>query len=321
MTEPISLLSETGMWRAREVKYWRGNWEQISGLIPAFELSDFVAAPGLQPNPFLKSVVRLPMTRLEHPMALGVVSHSYSLAQHKEVAAQCLKGMVAAGVAKEALILELGLSELGEWMNLRFYFPDEWAQEPRPGDRIQLRLECFNSVDGSSRLVILLGWLRFVCSNGMVLGETLTELRDVHNSTLNLNKIPGIIGHALSLVDKDVERLGVWMQTPVQMARMEPWVNRQLVGHWGKKAACRAYHICQSGWDVEYQPPFVTGEPTSKAVKKTVLVPGSRAPVQNLYDVSQALAWVATQRNNTEERLEWQSQVPKLVDELRGILN
>jgi Domain of unknown function (DUF932) len=36
------------------------------------------------------------------------------------------------------------------------------------GNPLGLRLECFNSVDGSSRLVILFGWLRFVCTNGLV---------------------------------------------------------------------------------------------------------------------------------------------------------
>src|SRR5262245_10621156 len=91
----------------------------------------------------------------------------------------------------------------GEWMNFRLYFPDEYSHTPSDEQKLNLRLECFNSVDGSSRLVILLGWLRFVCSNGMVIGETKTELRDVHNQHLDLSRIPEIVAEALDKVRGD----------------------------------------------------------------------------------------------------------------------
>jgi hypothetical protein len=76
------------------------------------------------------------------------------------------------------------------------------------------------------------------------------------------------------------------------------------------------YHICVSGWDVEFETPFAKGDPTEKPVKRTMKVPGASEPVRNLYDVSQALSWVASRRNNPEERLDWQAAIPDLIEAL-----
>jgi hypothetical protein len=45
-------------------------------------------------------------------------------------------------------------------------------------------------------------------------------------------------------------------------------------------------------------------------------VPGSVVPAENLFQVSQAVSWVASQRPNLEERLLWQQKVAVLVDGL-----
>jgi hypothetical protein len=36
----------------------------------------------------------------------------------------------------------------------------------------------------------------------------------------------------------------------------------------------------------------------------------------NLYDVGQALSWVATNRNNAEEKTRWQTEIPNLLEDL-----
>ena len=84
----------------------------------------------------------------------------------------------------------------------------------------------------------------------------------------------------------------------------------------GKESACRVFHICESGHDVELTDPFASGTAIEKPVQKLGPVPGAPERVKNVYDVSQALSWIATNRTNTEERLIWQSQIPEIVDEL-----
>jgi Domain of unknown function (DUF932) len=60
-------------------------------------------------------------------------------------------------------------------------------------DRMNLRLELFNSVDASTRFVALLGWFRFVCGNGLVVGVTEAEVRRVHNSRMELDTIGTVL--------------------------------------------------------------------------------------------------------------------------------
>lgn len=315
-THAIEPMDETGRWHARDVSYWSGRWDQVKSLLPSFELADFRAGSSLPPNPHMRAVIRKPRTSAEQPIPVGVVSNTYTLAPHDEVARQCFKGIELAGIDASPLRCELGLTELGEWMNLRIYFPKSHRHETVGGDAMDLRIECFNSVDGSSRLTILLGWLRLVCANGMVIGETMVELRDIHNQRLSLEPIPELIAKGLKKVEKEQARLRNWVATPINRHRVAPWANEDVTKKWGKKAACRVYHICTAGYDVDLDDPFAPGEATEKPVKRLDDVPGAKAPVSTLFDASQALSWVATRRNNPEERLDWQRSVPELIARL-----
>ena len=314
--DTIVQMDEAGRWRARDVSYVSGRWEKLKPLIPTFELGDFKAGNDLPANPSMQAVIRQPRTTFEHLIPVGLVSRTYSLAQHAEVAERCFEGIRNAGIDPAPLRCELGLTELGEWMNLRIYFPKQHRHDIRKGDAVSLRLECFNSVDGSSRLVILFGWLRLVCTNGMVIGETLVELRDIHNKNLTLEPIPELIRNGLEKVGRDLERLRKWESTQIPTGRLEPWINMDVTDKWGKKAACRVFHICRSGQDVEFEDPFAAGEATEKPVVPVTSVPGSAVPSKTLFDASQALSWVATQRNNPEERVDWQRRIPELVGKL-----
>jgi hypothetical protein len=313
MSNEIQILNQTGRWRARNVNYWGGRWDQIQKIIPEFKIEDFRMDPSTPVNPYLKTIVRQPVNKAEMPIPVGVVSHSYALAQHAEVAGKCFEGVKSENIQIDNLDCEIGLTDLGEWMNLRVYFPEKYDHTPSDGKKIRLRLECMNSVDGSSRLVILLGWFRFVCSNGLVIGETKKEIRAVHNESLDLEKIPEAIKDAMKLVESDIARLKNWESKTVSGERLKNWVNNPLSKSWGKKASCRVFHICSSGYDVEIVDPFAPGEATEKPIKKIKRVPGAPEKAVNLYDVSQAMSWVATSRNNTEERLEWQSSIPEII--------
>jgi hypothetical protein len=312
----IETLGESARWRARQVTYWGGPWAQVKKQIPEFQTRDFRTGDGTPANPYLNIVERVPRTKFEQPVPVGTVSKTYTLAQHAAVGEKCLEGIRKVGISTDNLRCELGLTELGEWMNLRIYFPEEHNHTPKDGKKLELRLECFNSVDASSRLVVLLGWLRLVCSNGLVIGETKAVLKDVHNEHMDLDKIPGIIADGLGYVRSDLERIARWEDQPIDPARFLPWVNKTLTEEWNKKAACRVFHICESGQDVEITDNFARGNATEKPVRVLKPVPGAPPRAKNLYDVSQALSWVATARNNPEEKLDWQSAIPDLIQRL-----
>ena len=306
MVNELEMSDETGRWRARNVKYIRGRWDQLVEHVPVYKTDDFKAYANGPANPYLRSVVRIPKTLLEQAIPVAVVSNSYTLAQHKDVVEKCLEGLEAAGVTLHNLDCELGLTELGEWMNLRVYFPDEYSFIPDDGHKIQLRLECINSVDGSCRLTVLLSWLRIVCTNGMVIRETRKEISDLHNERLNLSRIPEVVVTAMSVVQKNIQVLSGWEDIEVDESMIKGWADRQLAEKWGKKAACRTFHICTSGKDIEFTDPFAAGKPSEKPVTFVADVPGQPHRATNAYEVSQALSWVASSRTNPEERLDWQ---------------
>lgn len=321
--KPVELINETVRWRARNVDFIAGQWEQVSKRIPTFSIEDFKVTGDGPANPHLRSVVRLPLSITERRIPVGVVSNTYRLAQHKEAVEKCFEGLRSSQIDPgtldpETLKCEVGLTPLGEWMNFRAYFPENYSFNPSDGNKLALRLECFNSVDGSSRLVILLGWFRFICANGLIIGETKAELRDVHDGDLNLQAIPGIITEGLAKVKTDLERLRKWARSPLQLdsAKFVTWIDGHLTEKWGKKAACRTVHICRSGRDAEFIDPFAQGKPSEKQVKLLGEVPGASRPAKNLYDVCQALSWIASRRNNADERLAWQGQIAELIDNL-----
>jgi hypothetical protein len=318
--EPVELTDETVRWRARDATFLAGKWDALSKRIPRFVVDDFKATADGPANPHIRTVVRLPVSVTEQPIPVGVVSNTYRLAQHADVVEMCLKGIRAHGIDPNVLRCEIGLTALGEWMNFRAYFPDSFSHNPGDGNKLALRLECFNSVDGSSRLVILFGWFRFVCANGLIIGETKAALRDIHDENLNLEVIPEIISEGLEKVKVDLERMGQWERLPVEPGKFDGWVDGHLADRWGKKAACRTLHICRSGADVELLDLFAGGKPSEKPIKQLAAVPGAPNPAKNLYDVCQALSWIASQRNSADERLEWQGHIPGLIENLRSHL-
>ncbi len=314
--EIAEALEETGFWRSRNVVYWAGKWNQLAGLIPSFEIADFRESQQTPSNPYMKSVVRLPRTKFEQRVPVGVVSNTYTLVQHTDVVQECLKGIRSAGIDASELRMELGLTELGEWMHMRIIFPENYDFMPRDGKVVKLRLEGFNSVDGSSRLIILLSWLRIVCTNGMVIPETKAEFREIHDRRMDIEQIPHIVGRGLKMVHLDLIRLRKWNAVGVEPQRIKDWANNDVTKAWGKKAACRVFHVCTSGYDVELTDPFSQGDATDKPVQKTQKVPGAPELAHTFYDVSQALSWVASNRKNAEERLDWQTKIPDLVESL-----
>jgi len=249
-------------------------------------------------------------------MPVGTVSKSYALVQHAEVGELCLAAMREAGVETTHLRCEVGLSELGEWMNLRVYFPASYAFVPADGHKLGLRVEALNSVEGSSRLVVLLSWRRLVCSNGLIVTKSLVEVRDIHNAALDLAAIKQAIVDGTRKLRGEKRRLHRWQKRQVSPRMIERWVDDTVSLRWGKKAACRIFHICMSGSDIEFLDPFVGASATQKSVRQTRPVPGTTAPAGNLYDVAQALSWVAMQRGNAEERLAWQVEIPTLMTPL-----
>ena len=164
--------------------------------------------------------------------------------------------------------------------------------------------------------MILFGWFRFVCANGLVIGETKMEIKERHGEGLNLENISKRIQPALQAAVGDRSRMMKWQSQKVAIDAVAGWANDHVCEEWGKRAAARVFHICDSGKDVEIDDPFAPGAATEKPIRYLAPVPGAPERASTKYDVAQAMSFVATQRKNAEERVTWQNIVPRLLERL-----
>lgn len=201
-------------------------------------------------------------------------------------------------------------------MALSLYLPEEYTFVPVDGNELRMRLECFNSVEGSTRFRVMMGWFRFVCSNGLVIGVTQTDIRRRHVEGLDLNDLSKVLSSGLKRAEADKENFHKWQQKTIQGNALASWVNEDLRGHWGFKAATRAYHIARTGYDVEITGQYKDQTPTTIETKQIHRVPGSPVPSKNLFDISQALAWLAKERRDIQEQLEWREQIHVILNPL-----
>jgi hypothetical protein len=85
----------------------------------------------------------------------------------------------------DAVEVHLEFTAHGERAHFSVTLPAEerFVFEVKPGDALRLRIEVFNSVDRSCRVIAVVGWLRFVCRNGLIVGSALFE--SVKNTVSN----------------------------------------------------------------------------------------------------------------------------------------
>ena len=132
---------------------------------------------------------------------IGVVSKDYVLVPHTGVLDIASQALLDAEIPPEEVRAELKITEYGERMKLSLYLPDRFKFDPGDGHPMALRLECRNSVDGSTRFRALMGWFRLVCSNGLTIGVTHSDIRRRHIGDLRLEDV----GEVLSSGLKDYE--------------------------------------------------------------------------------------------------------------------
>jgi hypothetical protein len=162
----------------------------------------------------------------------------------------------------------------------------------------------------------MMGWFRFVCSNGLVIGVTQADIRHRHVEGLNLGDVSKVLSFWLKGAEADKENFLKWQQKTIQGTALAQWVDKDLKSQWGFKAATRAFHIARTGYDVEIVGQYNGQKPTTIKTKQARRVPGSPAKSKNLFDISQVLAWLAKERHDIQEQLQWREQIPDILKPL-----
>lgn len=307
-------------WFNSALTYHEGTLAEIRTHIPVFERRSFgLTQPGNERsrlNERLDTIVRLPFKEDKTFVPIGVVSKNYALVPHTAVLDEAVNALDAAKIAPAEVKAELKITEYGERMALSLYLPDKYRYDPGDGYPMSLRLECINSIDGSTRFRALMGWFRFVCSNGLIIGVTRSDMRRRHVGDFQIQDIGTVLTSGLNEAESEKKNFDKWRKTLIALEQVAPWTEDTLRKGWGFKAATRAFHIVRTGSDVEIVGQYKEKKPTTIAVHRTEAVPGAPNESRTLYDVSQILAWLAKERRDVQEQIEWREMIPELLKPL-----
>jgi hypothetical protein len=307
-------------WMNSAVTLHSGKLTEISEHVPAFARRPFALTQSanvkVRDNGRLDTIVRLPINGDADCVPVGVVSKDYALLQHSSVLDETLKALEEADIDPATVDTELRLTEFGERMKLSVRLPDNYLYDPGDGFPITVRLECLNSVDGSTRFRAVMGWFRLICGNGLAIVITRSASDRRHVGDLQLKHISAIVRTGITEYTLERDTLIRWRDCDVSTEKLRRWVEGELRAGWGFKAASRAWHIARTGCDVDVLGPYKKHSPTTVRVEPTSAVPGSPEESTCLFDVSQVLAWLAKERRDIQEQMEWREQIPALMASL-----
>ena len=153
-------------WFNSPVRFHRGSLADIPQHILEFDRQDFALASKpdypTQVNPRLDLIVRKPVRTDGTFVPIGIVSKEYVLVKHAEAVETATEALKHLGIKPTDVRADCTITEYGERMGLSLYLPEEYTFVPVDGNELRMRLECFNSVEGSTRFRVMMGWFRFV---------------------------------------------------------------------------------------------------------------------------------------------------------------
>jgi Domain of unknown function (DUF932) len=294
---------------------------EAADAIPAFIRRPFQidrGVPASTVNPYYEIIVRLPTDAEPTEVPVGLVSRHYQLIQHLEILQRAATIIASLGIDLNQIDVNLDLTIHGERMRLGLLLPkdSEYSVTVRKGDIMALYLEFVNSVDGSLRMSLRVSWLRLICLNGLVVREVQSDFSRPHVSAQILAELADHLPSALKSVLDEKKLFNHWMAIVVGDGAFENWIEDTVRKTWGLKAAVRAYHIARRGVDVEVER-MVRGRPAnSMPIEDRVCVIGSITSSLNVFAITQAMTWLAGDRAELQEQLDWKSQVYPMVMKL-----
>jgi hypothetical protein len=148
-------------------------------------------------NSFLDVVYKVATRQGEKPIPVGVVSKNYRLVDHHQLLRTVEQALVDNGLDLRAFLIRAHLTLHGERAHFSILFPREQRftmPVDNKEDDMRFRLEVFNSVEGSCRLMAVGGWLRLVCSNGLIVGTALLHFHQQHRQQLQGEELGRLVG-------------------------------------------------------------------------------------------------------------------------------
>jgi hypothetical protein len=300
-----------------------GTFEDVLNALPHFGRQPFaMASPNgneVGINPFLDVVYKVPTRAGQQTIPVGIVSKNYRLVDHDVLLRSIQKALVDNELDSSQFQVRADWTVHGERAHFSILYPniDLFRMTfGSPDDEMRFRIELFNSVEGSCRLLGIAGWLRFVCSNGLILGTAVMNVDQQHRQQLQVEELGQLVKVVTQSVQYEKTILDEWNKTPVQEKNLVRWVDEHVSALWGIKAAVRVLGISTQGVDGVPSGDIRNRRPSEIRFKGLNHIPGIDGPVRHVFSVSQVLSWIAGQRSDIAEQFEWRDQIPGLIAKL-----
>ncbi|MEO8077634.1 MAG: DUF932 domain-containing protein [Acidobacteriota bacterium] len=294
-------------WFGETVYTYHTTLGRVPAMLPVFQRRP------LGRNRFSDVILRHTAGECE-PLTVGIVSKSYVLVQHAEAIRVVSEELIRAEIDPANVPVQVELSEYGTRMALRATLPKAFALDPGDGHTMALTFECVNSVDRTVPLFAAVGWFRFICANGLILGTTCASVRQRHSPSLRIEQFSEVLADGMHTATGDREQFLEWMSHPITDDHLVAWAGGPVAAKWGPLAAARVYGIASTGFDGK--PSVKKVPPHEQTLTARHRVPGTPTRCVDAYAAAQVLAWVAARRTDVAQRLQWRSDIRDLIDAL-----
>jgi len=147
----------------------------------------------------------------EHGVPIAVVGSGYTLVQNNDVYPQIEDAIYSSAINTRGMTRNIKSSHGGARTIVTYSFPAHKVDINDKGDNVMLTIKALNSYDGSWRFMTLVGAVRQICANGMVIGEYFSEYFQKHTKNIDTDVAVDKLGHALEVFGQNAE---LWTSYP-----------------------------------------------------------------------------------------------------------
>mgnify|MGYP001161299236 FL=1 len=151
----------------------------------------------------------------EHGVPIAVVGKGYTTVQNNDAFSQIEDAIYASAINTTGMIRDIKESHDGARTIVTYSFPAHKVDINDKGDNVMLTIKVLNSYDGSWRLMTLVGAVRQICENGMVIGEYFSEYFQKHTKNIDIESAVQKMGHALEVFGQNAELWTAYPSTKV----------------------------------------------------------------------------------------------------------
>ena len=259
---------------------------------------------------------------------VGVVSKSYSLIEHHDLLNAIESSFKNLGFDIDKAELKLSTTKYNERIWLRIKFADDYTFDPGDGHLLTPKLHVLNSVNGITPVELRLGWYRLICKNGLLCLDNEQTYKRRHTPSLEFKSIENHLRDNIDIFVKEREIYKKWKETRISFDTdskiLRHWIDTSVFKAWKGIVSQRVYSILTTARDGKISKrsyPKSEGKTDSYLIRFSsgFDVPGAN-PVQNMYDVANALSWVSSHHTSLKKQYTMMAQVPKMLTSLEQLI-